>query len=101
MYDMIHCESSKRTGVGVRLNTHGLQRDDEVHDRTITTLDVLRGLLECRLSTFIKSEITSSAEGWGRRKDKEEEGDTLVSMSANAQSLRDVFRRLVSIIDKN
>ena len=70
-------------------------------DRTIATLQMLRGLLGCRLSTLIKSEITSSAEGWGRRKDKKEEGNTLVMRLANAQSIRDVFLRLVSIIDKN
>ena len=57
-----------RGGVGVRLNIHGLRRDDELHDHITATLEVLRGLLECRLSTFITSEIMSSEEGWGRGK---------------------------------
>ena len=61
----------------------GLQRDDELHDRTIAALEALRGLLECRLSIFITSDIMSSVEGWGRRKAEGEEGDTLVSKSAN------------------
>ena len=70
-------------GVGVRLNTHVLQTYDERHHCTIATLGILRPLLGCRLSTFIKSEITSLAERWGRRKGNREQGDTLMSMSAN------------------
>ena len=69
-----------RGGLGVRL--HGLRRDYELHDHIIATLEVLRGLLECRLSTFITSEIMSSEEGLGRG--KREEG-TLVSKSANGR----------------
>ena len=86
--DTTHSKSSERREVGVRLNTHGLGRD-ELDDGGVTRLEVLGGLLQCLPCTSIHLEEELNKER--RRREEGREGEYLAEdLSELASDVRGV-----------